>query len=213
MFKKVKNLLNVQGKIGVLSLVFTVVFCYTINAQQVTKQQKISNMDKYKEVPIEQVENSVAKLMSEGWMLITAGNLKSFNTMTASWGELGHLWGKNVATMFIRPQRYTKEFVDREAIFTLSFFKEEYRNALNICGTKSGRDGDKVKEAGLTPVATAENSVAFEEAYMIIECRKLYAELFKPEFFIDKTIPETIYPTGDFHTFYIGEVVRVYIKK
>jgi flavin reductase (DIM6/NTAB) family NADH-FMN oxidoreductase RutF len=213
MLKKVKKLSCIQRKTGFLGVLFVVAFCYTINAQQITNQQKSNIMDKYREVPVEQVENSVAKLMSEGWMLITAGNMQSFNTMTASWGELGHLWNKNVATMFIRPQRYTKEFVDREEIFTLSFFKEEYRNALNICGTKSGRDGDKVKEAKLTPVATTENSVAFEEAYMIIECRKLYAEPFKSESFIDKTIPEKIYPTADFHTFYIGEVIRVYIKK
>jgi len=197
----------------ILTLAFLLLFCYTIKAQQDTKQLKNNIMEKYKEESIEQVENSVAKLMSEGWMLITAGNMNSFNTMTASWGELGHLWGKNVATMFIRPQRYTKEFVDRESVFTLSFFKEEYRKALNICGTKSGRDGDKVKEAGLTPIATLDNSVAFEEAYMIIECRKLYAEPFHPNSFIDKTIPEKIYPTNDFHTFYIGEVIRVYIRK
>jgi flavin reductase (DIM6/NTAB) family NADH-FMN oxidoreductase RutF len=212
MLKKIKKLSGIYRTTAILGVLFVVAIC-SANAQQVINQQKSNIMTNYREVPIEQVENSVAKLMSEGWMLITAGNMQSFNTMTASWGELGHLWGKNVATMFIRPQRYTKEFVDREKTFTLSFFKEEYRNALNICGTKSGRDGDKVKEAKLTPIATVENSVAFEEAYMIIECRKLYAEPFKPESFTDKTIPEKIYPTADFHTFYIGEVMRVYIKK
>ncbi|MDR3329218.1 MAG: flavin reductase [Prevotellaceae bacterium] len=169
-------------------------------------------MKNYRVTPIEQVQNSAPRLIGQGWMLITAGNLSSYNTMTASWGQLGHLWNKNVATMYIRPQRYTKEFVDREGTFTLSFFKENYRNALNICGTKSGRDGDKVKEAGLTPIATPAGSVGFEEAYMIIECRKLYADPLKAEAFVDSSIPAKIYPEQDFHTFYVGEILNVYVK-
>jgi flavin reductase (DIM6/NTAB) family NADH-FMN oxidoreductase RutF len=168
-------------------------------------------MENYKKSTIEKIKESAAELIGKGWMLITAGNLKSFNTMTASWGNLGHLWNKNVAIMYIRPQRYTKEFVDREDIFTLSFFKEDYRKALNICGSKSGRDGDKVKEAGLTPIATPNGSVSFKEAHIILECRKLYKDELKPEGFIDKSISNEVYPTKDFHIQYIGEILAVYV--
>jgi flavin reductase (DIM6/NTAB) family NADH-FMN oxidoreductase RutF len=171
---------------------------------------KGTTMENYKKISIEEIKESVSTLIGKGWMLITAGNLKSFNTMTASWGNLGFLWNKNIATIYLRPQRYTKEFVDRENIFTLSFFKEDYRKALTICGSKSGRDGDKVKEAELTPIETPNKSISFQEAHIIIECRKIYKDNLNPESFIDKSIPNEIYPTKDFHTQYIGEILAVY---
>lgn len=105
----------------------------------------------FKEVDIKSLTfNPFTKIGSE-WMLITAGDQSGYNTMTASWGGLGVLWGKNVATCYIRPQRYTKKFVDANDTFTLSFYGPEHKQALSICGSKSGRDCDKVKEAGLTP--------------------------------------------------------------
>ena len=108
----------------------------------------------FKEVDIKSLNfNPFTKIGSE-WMLITAGDESGCNTMTASWGGLGVLWGKNVATCYIRPQRYTKKFVDANDTFTLSFYGPEYKQALSICGSKSGRDCDKVKEAGLTPYFT-----------------------------------------------------------
>ena len=104
-----------------------------------------------KETDILEINENAVKLIGKEWMLITAGNMENYNTMTASWGNIGFLWGKPVATIYVRPQRYTLEYIEREECFTLSFFPEQYRKALNICGTKSGRDTDKVKEAGLTP--------------------------------------------------------------
>ena len=101
-----------------------------------------------KEVKIEDLTFNPFTKIGKEWMLITAGNEEKHNTMTASWGGVGIMWGMNVATAYIRPQRYTKGFVDAEDMYTLSFFQEEYRKALNLCGTKSGRDCDKDKEAG-----------------------------------------------------------------
>ena len=106
-------------------------------------------------------------------MLITAGNEEKCNTMTASWGGVGIMWGKNAVTTYIRPQRYTKEFVDANDTFTISFFDESYRKALNICGSVSGRDKDKIKEAGLTPYFV-DGTAAFEEANLILVCKKMY---------------------------------------
>ena len=129
----------------------------------------------FKEVDIKSLNfNPFTKIGSE-WMLITAGDESGCNTMTASWGGLGVLWGKNVATCYIRPQRYTKKFVDANDTFTLSFYGPEYKQALSICGSKSGRDCDKVKEAGLTPYFT-DGTAAFEEAGMVFVCRKLYED-------------------------------------
>ena len=143
------------------------------------------------------------------WCLITAGREGSFNTMTASWGGVGILWNKEVATCYIRPQRYTKEFVDREELFTLSFFPDGYRKALNLCGTVSGRDHDKPAEVGLTPLFT-DGTVSFKEADLVLVCRKLYAQPMTEQSFTDKSVLERNYPTRDLHTIYIGEIIKAY---
>ena len=105
----------------------------------------------FQEISVEQLKDNPFTLINKDWMLITAGNQESHNTMTASWGGVGELWGKYVSTIYIRPQRYTLEFLEREDTYSLCFFDPEYRPALNLCGSKSGRDVDKDKETGLTP--------------------------------------------------------------
>ena len=140
-------------------------------------------------------------------MLITAGTAEHCNTMTASWGGLGVLWGAPAATCYIRPQRYTKEFVDREEYFTLSFFGEEWRKALSLCGSKSGREVDKVKECGFT-VKTADcGAPYFEEASLVLVCRKRFAQEMDPNLMPD-AVKEKWYPEKDYHTMYIGEIVQ-----
>ncbi|MCL2098275.1 MAG: flavin reductase [Bacteroidales bacterium] len=166
-------------------------------------------MNDYKQVNITELHESPVQMIGKEWMLITAGNSTAFNTMTASWGGLGELWNKPVAFIFVRPQRYTFDFLEREDYFTLSFYNENYREALTICGTKSGRDTDKVKEAGLTPLYTP-LGVAFGEARVIIECRKIYGDFLQPEAFIDGSIAENIYPQSDYHKMYVGEIVNVW---
>ena len=161
---------------------------------------------------IREVKESATVLFDEKWALITAGNKESFNTMTASWGGLGELWNKDVCFVFIRPQRYTYEFTEREEYFTVSFLLEEYRKALTFCGRNSGRDCNKVKEAGLTP-AEFEKSMGFEESEITVLCRKLYHQDINPEGLADKSIDSTCYPDKDYHRMYIGEIVKVFIKE
>lgn len=157
------------------------------------------------------LQENVFSLIGDKWMLITAGSGEVCNTMTASWGGLGILWGKPAATCYIRPQRYTKEFVDREEYFTLTFFGEEYRKALALCGSKSGRDIDKVKECGFT-VKTAEcGAPYFEEAELVLVCRKRFAQEMDPAN-IPEDVKEAQYPNKDYHTLYIGEIIEV-LKK
>lgn len=124
--------------------------------------------------------------ISREYMLIAAGTPDRFNMMTASWGGMGYLWGQPVAFVFIRPERYTFGFVEREPRFTLSFLGEQHRDILNYCGTHSGRDGDKAAATGLVPVATELGSVGFEQARLTLECRKLYRTDFRPEEFVDR---------------------------
>lgn len=155
------------------------------------------------------LDGNVFQRIGDQWMLITAGDKTACNTMTASWGGLGILWGEPVATAYIRPQRYTKEFVDREKYFSLSFYGEEYRKALALCGTKSGRDIDKVAECGFTVEYGLGDTPYFAEAELVLICEKQYADELKPEKFIDSEVPGKHYPRQDWHTFYIGKIVEV----
>lgn len=164
-----------------------------------------------KKINIKELKESAVSLFDDRWALITAGTENSYNTMTASWGALGELWNKDVCFCFIRPQRYTYEFTEKEDFFTVSFFSDEYKKALAFCGRNSGRDVDKAKETGLTPKAI-DGSMSFEQAEIVLLCKKLAFQDIKPEGFIDPTIDNTCYAAKDYHRMYIGEIVKCYIK-
>ncbi len=165
----------------------------------------------FQSVDPKSLDLNVFSAIGEKWMLITAGTAERCNTMTASWGGLGVIWGAPAATCYIRPQRYTKEFVDREEYFTLAFFPEEYRKQLSLCGSKSGRDVDKVKECGFTVKTAACGAPYFEEAELVLVCRKRFAQEMDPNN-MPQEIREKWYPQQDYHTLYIGEIVEV-LKK
>ena len=169
--------------------------------------------NKFENIKPEHIEQNVFKLIGKDWMLISAGNMDSYNTMTASWGQMGVLWNLPVALCFIRPQRYTFEFAERSDYYTLTFFEEKYRKALNFCGTKSGRDYDKAKETGLTPLETDLKNVSFQEASLILECKKIYVDYIKENKFIEEKLIGKNYPKKDFHRFYIGEIKQAWIRK
>ena len=160
----------------------------------------------FTEVKPEQLTDNPFKLIGSDWMLITAGTPEKFNTMTASWGGVGVLWERKVCYIFIRPNRYTYEFVEQSTHFTLSFFDESRRKALLYCGTHSGRDRDKVKEAGLTTVHD-NGLVYFDEARLVLGCRKLYHQDITPAHFLDPEI-NNMYPQKDYHRMYVGEIVK-----
>ena len=155
----------------------------------------------------------VVDLIGRQWMLITAGSPNHLGTMTASWGGVGFLWNKPVAFVFIRPERHTYDFAECNERMTLSFFDEAYRSVLQFCGTKSGRDCDKVAETGLTPTLLQGGGVAFEQARLVIEGRKLYRAEMTAEQFLDQSILAQWYgdhPGGSMHTVYVLEIENVY---
>lgn len=162
-------------------------------------------------IDIKSLQENAVSMFDDKWCLITAGNKDSYNTMTASWGAMGELWNKDVCFIFIRPQRYTLEFTEREELFTLSFFGEEYKKALAFCGRNSGRDCDKAKETGLTPMEI-DGSMSFEESKTVIVCKKLFYQDIDPQGFVDKTIDGVCYPEKDYHRMYVGEVIGCYKK-
>ncbi|MEZ5073013.1 MAG: flavin reductase family protein [Bacteroidales bacterium] len=169
-------------------------------------------MEGFLETGVRAIEDNVFRLLDKDWMLITAGTAGDFNTMTASWGHLGILWNLPVAIAYIRPQRHTFGFANRFPDYTLSFFPEIYRPALQFCGTRSGRDCDKVAETGLTPVETDRGNIAFREARLVLECRKIYEDDLKKKNFLLPEIAEKHYPKNDFHRFYMGHILDAYTK-
>jgi flavin reductase (DIM6/NTAB) family NADH-FMN oxidoreductase RutF len=165
-----------------------------------------------KKIPFQEVDplsipDNVFRLIGDDWMLITAGTLARFNTMTASWGGLGVLWNRKVCFCVIRPQRYTRRFMDEASTFSLTFFEEKYRPALEFCGTHSGREVDKAKACNLNPMELALGLVGFGEARLILGCRKIYFQDLDPEHFLEPAI-ETLYPSRDYHRLYIGELTH-----
>ena len=143
----------------------------------------------------------------QDWALVTAGTPEKFNTMTVSWGGLGTLWGKSVVTVYIKPVRYTYEFMEKGELFTVSFFGEEHRRDLELLGTVSGRDGNKLKKTSLTPVECG-GAVTFEEAKTTLLCRKLYWQDLDPER-IPLAAMRTFYKTEPPHRMYIAELVDI----
>lgn len=160
-------------------------------------------------IPFDKLNANVHRLWAKQWLALTSGDFATgrFNTMTVGWGSLGTMWGKPFAQIVVRPTRYTLEFLERYPTFTLCAFPEALRPALQLLGTKSGRDGDKISESGLTPVAS--NQVAapcFDEAELVLECEKIYTQDMDPERFLDPDI-EMNYPNKDYHRVYFGRVL------
>ena len=169
-------------------------------------------MNGFKTVEIKDLQFNPFTLIDKEWMLITAGNEQKCNTMTASWGGLGELWKHYVSFIFVRPQRYTLEFIEKEGYYSLCFFDESYRKAPSFCGSHSGRDYDKCKETGLTPVFD-EAAPYFAEAKMVLICRKLHKQPIDPAGFIDPAIDATCYPEKDYHEMFVGSIEKVLVKE
>jgi len=153
----------------------------------------------------QQINQNPFTLIDDDWFLLSAGNLQAFNTMTASWGGMGILWNKPVVFCFVRPHRYTYKFMESNEMFTMSFFDEGYRDALNLCGKVSGRHTDKMKATGLRPIESPQGSIFYEQSKLMLECRKLYFSDINPEHFSVDGIQKH-YPTKDYHRMYIGEI-------
>ena len=170
----------------------------------------------------ESLTDNFFSVIGKEWMLITActkqvdeeGNITTgkVNTMTASWGGIGILWNKPVATIYLRPSRYTKEIIDSTDTFSLSVLTSNYKNALNYCGSHSGRDEDKIRKAKLH-VEYLNGTPWIKEARMVLFCEKLYHQELAPEGFENDLLCRQNYRNNDFHTMYIGEIYKAMIDK
>ena len=167
----------------------------------------------FKEIPVNTLNMNPFSKIGNEWALLTAGTKEDgFNTMTASWAGFGRFWEKNVITVYIRESRYTRQFFEKNMLFSVSFYNESYRKALALCGKLHGNECDKVKESGLTPLF-ADGTTAFEEANLIFICKKmLHADVEKCNTYDTDTFA-MVYPENDLHRIYLGEVIKVLTKE
>lgn len=150
-------------------------------------------------------------LWANQWLLLTAGDFAAgqFNTMTVAWGSIGNMWDRPFVQAFVRPTRYTYEFMEKYPTFTLCAFPESHREALRHLGTTSGRDGDKISDSGLTVIASGRVAApAFAEAELVLECKKIYWDDIRAGNFLETRIDRN-YPRKDYHRIYFGEILAI----
>lgn len=148
-------------------------------------------------------------LIGDDWMLITAGDQQKCNTMTASYGGLGILFGKPVAHIYVRPERHTYSFLEKEDCFSLTFFNEEYRKQLQYCGKASGKNEDKIAACGFTTLFTEENTPYFKEARLTLICRKIYVQDLNKDLLLNEKAKQAVYGAGGVHRMYVGEITDI----
>lgn len=169
-------------------------------------------MENFKEINIDELYLNPFTKIGKDWMLITAKNNDKVNTMTASWGGLGFMWGKNVSFTVIRPQRYTKEFIDNSNYFSLCFFNNDYKKTLSYLGSVSGRHEDKIEKSKLN-IINYNDIPFFSEAKLVLLCKKIYSQEFEEKNFTDKNLNNLWYKDKDYHTLYISEITNIFVKK
>ncbi len=166
----------------------------------------------FQTLSIDEFSVRIFDLWKNQWLVLTAGDwLKHhYNAMTVAWGSLGVMWNKPFVQVVVRPTRYTHAFMETYPTFTLCAFPEKYRSALQLLGSRSGRDGDKIRQSGLTPMASQKIAApSFKEASLILECQKIYWDALDNSHFFDATI-EKNYPLKDYHTIYFGEILAIF---
>lgn len=162
-------------------------------------------MSELRKVNVEDLQMNPFTKVGKDWMLVTAGDAKKANAMTASWGGLGIMWGENVAFVFIRQTRYTKEFMDQQKKFSLSFPSEEYREAMKYLGAVSGRDEDKWEKSGLH--TAVEDGVPYiEEADLVLNCEIMSNTVLPMADMVDDSLEAKWYGDGNLHTMYIAKI-------
>lgn len=164
------------------------------------------------EKKIEELQINPFVTIGKEWFLLTAGTTDNYNTMTASWGGMGVIWGDNALTAYVRTSRHTLPYMEGNSLFTVSVFGEEYRDALAFCGSHSGRDCDKAKETGLTPVEV-DGSTTFTQAKMVFVCEKVYDQMLVEKGFENSADYQKWYGKDPMHRMYIGRILKVYVQE
>ncbi len=152
--------------------------------------------------------NIFSKVLSRG-ALLCAGTMDDANCMTIAWAQMGVLWHKKVFSVYVRPTRHTFSYMENNNDFTVNFFTGEYKEALSICGTQSGRNIDKFQQSNLDKIKREKTtSPGIDQACLIIGCKTIGAYNIDPNQFIDASLDRN-YPNKDYHRVYIGEILEI----
>lgn len=181
----------------------------TVAAPSVAEIGSVSALPGFRQISADKIPGNIVKLLNN-WTLITSGTAEKTNVMTASWGGLGVFWEKPVAFCFLNPSRYSVQTMDQGETYTISFYTEAYKDAMLYCGNNSGRNTDKIKGSGLTPIKTPSGATAFAEAWMIFECKKIIAQQISPD--AVKTQVPAEWSKNGYHKMYVGEILNVWVK-
>ena len=172
----------------------------------------------FKELVMKNLVFSPSKLIGDDWLLLSAGNEEKYNGMTIAWGMFGSMWASKdhdgylpVVSVFVRPQRYTQEFMQEQEYFSVCKLKDEDKHMHNVLGSKSGRDLNKIKDVGLTPIFS-DNTIYYEEAELVLICKKIYTQQLVEEGFNESEIVDLCYPAKDFHYMYVGKIEKVLVN-
>ncbi|MBU8902531.1 MAG: flavin reductase [Victivallales bacterium] len=163
------------------------------------------------DIDVKEFNSDVFELLDK-WLLLSGGSIcdGECNPMTVSWGLFGVIWAKPVIMIAVRPQRHTLQFIEKYDTFTLCALPEDKKDILDFCGTKSGAEFNKIQECALTPIESQKvDAPGFDEAELIIECRKLYNDNIKAKNFLDKKIIKACYPDRDYHELFIAEIINL----
>lgn len=161
--------------------------------------------------PEELCENPFT-MIGKDWFLLTAGTPEDYNTMTASWGAMGVIWGAPAVTAYVRTSRHTMSYLENNDLFTVSVLDENFRSALSFCGSHSGRDCDKAKETGLIPVELS-GSTAFAQARLVLVCEKMFGQMMEKAAFADPQVYAKWYEKDPMHKMFIGKIRQVFVQE
>jgi flavin reductase (DIM6/NTAB) family NADH-FMN oxidoreductase RutF len=157
--------------------------------------------------PLKLSETILAQLKEGAFLTVKAGD--SLNTMTIGWGLIGVLWQKPVFMVPVRDSRHTFTLLEKAPDFTVSVPSGDMGEALSFCGTRSGRELDKLQACRLTPrSAQATVSPILDLPGLHLECKILYGTPLDPKRMDPDLLP--LYPKADYHTLYFGEIVACY---
>lgn len=182
------------------------------NAEPASDVETESVISGWRNVEPSEVEDNFVKLLHENMGLLTVGGPGQTNSMTIGWGTFGTLWSVPVFNVYVSEDRYTHGLMETNETYTVSFLSKEHRDDVIYLGTHSGRDGDKISQTSLTLKYTESGTPYFEEAFLVIECRKQYGAPFDASRLGE--IPSAFYERSHvgIHSAYIGQIMQILVN-
>jgi flavin reductase (DIM6/NTAB) family NADH-FMN oxidoreductase RutF len=153
------------------------------------------------------IEDTVKAFGDDRVLLVSHGKEDPPNVMAIGWGTLGIIWRRPTFIVLVRPSRHTYKLIEETGEFTVNIVPPQLKEVVQYCGTVSGRDHDKFKEKNLTAIPSKKvKTPIIKECILHFECEVIYKNDLIPSE-LEKSVINSLYPKGDFHHFYFGEIL------